>query len=46
MPNSKPLTTNQKDARKKLQLKQMEWEQNKKLIKTAKAKPKAKTVRA
>ncbi len=46
MPNPKPLTTNQKDTLKKLQLKQMEWEQNKKQIKTAKAKPKAKTVRA
>ena len=41
MPNPKPLTKNQKDTLKKLQLKQMEWEQNKKQIKTAKAKPKA-----
>ena len=40
MPNPKPLTKTQKDTLKKLQLKQMEWEQNKKMIKTAKAKPK------
>ena len=46
MSNPKPLTKNQKDTLKKLQLKQMEWEQNKKQIKTAKAKPKVKTVRA
>ena len=46
MSNPTPLTKNQKDTLKKLQLKQMEWEQNKKQIKTAKAKPKAKTVKA
>ena len=46
MPNPKPLTPNQKDTLKKLQLKQMEWEQNNKQIKTAKSKPKAKTIKA
>ncbi len=46
MANPKPLTNNQKETLKKLQLKQMEWEKEKSQIKRAKAKPKAKTVKA
>ena len=46
MPNPKPLTPNQKETLKKLQFKQKEWEQNKKQIKTAMAKPKAKKINA
>ena len=43
MTNPKPLTKNQTETLKKLQLKQMEWEKNKKQIKTAKDKAKAKS---
>jgi hypothetical protein len=45
MGTPKDLTKNQKEQLNKLLLKQKEWEQQKKLIKKAKAKPKQKSTR-
>ena len=46
MANPRDLTKIQKETLKKLLLKQKEWEKSKKMIKTAKAKTKAKTQKA
>ena len=46
MNNPKDLTKNQKEQLNKLLLKQKEWEQHKKMIKKAKAKPKGKNGKA
>ena len=43
MPTPRDLTKNQKETLKQLLLKQKEWEKNKKQIKTAKDKAKAKS---
>ena len=46
MATPRDLTKGQKETLKNLLLKQKEWEKNKKMIKTAKKKPVAKTKKA